>query len=99
MPEVRVADSLVAALRPRDLRERVRARVAPGYTATQVLSRLPASEREALTSAHRFPADVVHAALIELVASGRVRTRRVRYTVVLNTKGHRDMVVDVFWLA
>jgi hypothetical protein len=94
-----LAEPLLAALRPRGLRERARAAVAPGYTAAQLLERLPEEVRTALVTEYPFPAEPVHAALVELVARGAVRTRRVRYTVVLNTKGHRDMVVDVFWPA
>jgi len=90
---------LLAALRPRGLRERVRAAVAPGFTAAQLLERLPEDVRAELEAAYPFPAEPLHAALLELVARGSARTRRVRYTVVLNTKGHRDMVLDVFWPA
>jgi hypothetical protein len=94
-----LARALEQALAPRGLTERLRHKVSPGYTAAQVVGRLPASDRAVLAAAHRHPAEAVHAALLGLVSSGRVRTRRVRYTVVLNTKGHRDMVVDVFWRA
>jgi hypothetical protein len=94
-----LADELLVALRPRGLREHVRAAVAPGFTAAQLVERLPEEARAALVAAHPFPAEPVHTSLMELVARGAVRTRRIRYTVVLNTKGHRDMVVDVFWPA
>jgi hypothetical protein len=90
-------EALLEALRSRTLRERLREAVAPGFTAAQVLERLPSPLREEVRAAHRSPADHVHAALLQLASAARVRTRRVRYGVVLNTKGHRDMVVDVFW--
>jgi hypothetical protein len=94
-----LSGQLLAALRPRGVRERVRAALAPGFTAAQLLQRLPEDARAALIAEHPFPAEPVHGALMGLVAQGGVRTRRVHYTVVLNTKGHRDMVVDVFWPA
>lgn len=88
-----LASPLLDALRPRGVAERVRHVLAKGWTAAQVRARLPSGLQDGCT------AEAVHAALLDLVREGRVRTRRVRYSVVLNTKGQRDMIVDVFWLA
>ncbi len=87
--------ALLAALVPRGWRERVRARVAPGWTAAQVYARLDAPTQATIVS--RFPAEVVHRALVALVAEGVASRRAVRWPADLNTKGRRDMVVDVFW--
>lgn len=86
------------ALRPRGLKEYLRGALARGWTASQVHARLPADVRVALEVAERLPVDRIHEILRALAARGRVKVRQVRYTVVLNTKGHRDMIVDVFWL-
>ncbi len=87
---------MLAALAPRGLGERIRARVAGGWTAAQVWARMGAES--AFASGHVGPVDEVHRVLVALAADGRVARRSVRWTTRLNTKGHRDMVVDVFRL-
>lgn len=91
--------ALLASLRPHGVRERVRGWVARGWTAAQVHARLPEDVRAALAAEERQPVERVHRDLLALASAGRVRTRRVHYTVELNTKGARGMVVDVFWTA
>lgn len=69
-------------------------------TALQVWQRLDPADRDRLgegsPAAERAGVDAVRGALEELVVEGRVERRRVRMTVPLNTKGPRDVVVDVF---
>lgn len=91
-----LADRILACLLPRGLRERARHLVARGWTASQVEVRLPEDVRAALR-AEGGAVERVHGELVGLVRAGRARSRRVRYTVALNTKGPRDMLVDVFW--
>lgn len=86
---------LLEALRPRGVRERVRTRLGVGWTAAQVASRV---SRDVYADAVDLTAEV-HADLLALVADGLVLRERVRWTAHLNTKGPRDMVVDVFRLA
>ncbi len=86
---------LMEALRPRGVGERVRARFGVGWTASQVLSRVARDTYAGVVD----PAAEVHAELLALVAEGRVRRASVRWTAHLNTKGPRDMLVDVFRLA
>jgi hypothetical protein len=86
---------VLAALAPRGLGERIRARVAGGWTAAQVWARMDAL---AFPTGPAGPVDEVHRVLVALAADGRVTRRSVRWTTRLNTKGHRDMVVDVFRL-
>lgn len=96
---------LLAALRPRSLRDRARLLLTHGYTAVQVYERLPAEVQRDLadgaddpTAAARRAVDRVHRALVALAARGGVRRRRETYSMILNTKGERGMVVDVWRL-
>ena len=84
-------DALVEVVRARGLRGRLRSLVAPGLTAAQAHARLP----EDLGARHTVAE--VYARLRALSETGQVRTRLVRWHMTLNTKGMRDMVVDVFW--
>ncbi len=43
--------------------------------------------------------DAVYGALTAMTRAGAVIRTRVRWTARVNTKGHRDMLVDVFRLA
>lgn len=100
-----LAEAVIDALRPRGARERLRGLVARGYSAIQVYERLGPDARAVAEAgaplpqnAPRVGMDRVHRVLTELVAAGRVRKRRESYGIVLNTKGPRGMVVDVYWL-
>jgi hypothetical protein len=100
-PDVEAA--VLAALRPSGVRERVRLAMGGGYTALQVWERVGPAARAALapvgedpTVAARHAVERVQRVLMTLAASGRVRHRRVGMSVVLNTKGPRDVLVDVF---
>ena len=102
---VDLTDPLLAALRPRSVRERARLLVAHGFTAVQVYERLSPEVQRALgegvadsTAAARRAVDRVHRALLDLAARGAIRRRRETYSMILNTKGERGMVVDVYRL-
>lgn len=92
--------AVLAALRPTRLRERIRLRVGGGYTALQVWERLAPEVRATLGDgdpvAVRRGVERVQRRLLALVAVGTVRRDRARMTVALNTKGPRDILVDVF---
>lgn len=95
------AELLRSAIAPRTLGERVRMRLSGGWTAAQTLERLPSDVREewlgdGSIDAQRRAVDRVYRALLALAAEGAVRRTKVRYTMALNTKGPRDMLVDVF---
>lgn len=93
--------AILAALEPSGILERVRLRLGGGYTAVQVFERIDAVT--ALDS--HDPVEVravvarVQRRLVALSDAGRVRRTRSRLTVPINTKGPRDVVVDVFRLA
>lgn len=95
--------AVLAALRPAGLRERIRLRVGGGYTALQVWERLAPEVRvvvgEGDPVAVRRGVERVQRRLLVLAAAGTVRRDRARMTVPLNTKGPRDILVDVFHLA
>lgn len=95
--------ALLDALRPRDTRERAAQLVLRGWTAMQVYERLPASLQAELAAGPENPTvgarqavDRVFRALLALTQAGQVRRRRVAYGMILNTKGGRGMLVDVF---
>ncbi len=88
--------AVLEGLAPRGLAERLRARVAGGWTAAQVWERL--TDRGPFAGDGTRAVDAVHAVLVALTGTGEVERARVRWTARLNTKGHRDMVVDVFRL-
>lgn len=74
-----------------------------GYTPMQVWARLPSEIRAALAPpgddspvTSRHGVERVQRLLLTLTAAGRVVHRRVGMTVTLNTKGPRDVLVDVF---
>jgi hypothetical protein len=102
-----LSEALVVALRPRTVGERVRARIVGGWSARQVLARLPSDLVAAWVAGggedpivrERRLADAVHAALLDLTHGGQVRRQVARYGVELRSKGHRYAVVDVFRLA
>lgn len=94
---------LLAALRPRDAGERLTQVIRRGWTALQVYERLPEAVQSELavgpenpTVAARQAVDRVFRGLIALSQAGKVRRRRVAYGMILNTKGGRGMLVDVF---
>jgi hypothetical protein len=93
-----LAAAILDALRPRGARERVRFVVTGGLTAAQVHERLPEEIRAEIAGSSRQPVDRVWRALRELVATGQVRSRTNRWSMPLNTKGMRDMVVDTYRL-
>lgn len=86
---------LLEALRPRGVGEYVRARLGVGWTASQLASRV---ERETYAGVVD-PVAEAHADLVALVRDGHVLRKQVRWTAQINTKGPRDMLVDVFRLA
>ena len=96
--------ALLAALRIQGPRERLRQVLARGFTTLQVYERLAGDVRDALSGgaegpmADRRGVDAAHRALLRLVADGRVIRRRASYSVILNTKGERGMVVDLYSL-
>ncbi|MSP55258.1 MAG: hypothetical protein EXR69_06605 [Myxococcales bacterium] len=85
---------------PVGLLERARIRLSGGWTAKQVWERLTEPAREALLNTteqdQRRAIDRVYKALLALACSGDARRTQVKYTMRLNTKGPRDMLVDVF---
>ena len=92
---------LAAALLPVGLLERAQLWVTKGWTAAQLYQRLPAALQTALAAQHandgrRRAVDLVYNALLLLARQGRVQRKQVRYTMNVNTKGPRDMLVDVF---
>lgn len=95
--------ALRAALAPRGLAERVRLGLGRGFTALQVWERLPAPVRATLGDeepvAVRAGVERVRRRLDALAATGDVLRARERMTVPINTKGPRDVLVDVYRLA
>lgn len=92
---------LATALLPVGLLERAQLWVTKGWTAAQLYQRLPAALQTALAAQHandgrRRAVDLVYNTLLLLARQGRVQRKQVRYTMNVNTKGPRDMLVDVF---
>ncbi len=94
-------------MKPRNIRERLRARWLGGWTVVQVLERLDAGDR-----AEHAPADVVdrvvadrrmaeavRAQLLALAAAGQVRRGSTTMGATLKSKGERKIIIDVFRLA
>ena len=93
--------AIASALRPVGLTERAQLWVTKGWTAAQVYQRLPPAMQATLAERHahdgrRRAVDAVYNVLILLAREGNVQRKQVRYTMDLNTKGPRDMLVDVF---
>ncbi len=94
------------ALRPRTLRERVRARLVGGWSAVQVRERLAEPVAAAWFIEHpgepvvqaRRLVDAVRSTLLTLTNEGKVERRASSYGVELRSKGGRAVVVDVFRL-
>ena len=89
--------AILAALEPRDLRERIRLAVTGGMSARQVFYRLPPGIREGLlagdgepTHRQRDAQSAVVEALFRQIDCGRVGRRRTRI---------RTSMVDVYYLA
>ena len=97
-PELDAA--LLAGLAPRGLAERARVRLGGGYTALQVWQRAfpDATPADDPVETRRAVARVAQR-LFALAARGAVEHSRTRMSVFLNTKGPRDVEVDVFRLA
>ena len=109
-----VEDALLLAIRdavrPHGLTERVKLRIAGGWTARQVFERLSPTAQTALLDTcdrtlnrvdggqevQRAAVDRVYRALLGLHETGELTRTKVQYTMTLNTKGPRDMLVDVF---
>lgn len=98
-----VEAAVLAALRPSGVRDRLRFRAGGGFTPLQVWDRLTPSMRVDLTPpgedptvAARYAVERVQRVLMTLLTGGRVRHERVRMSVFLNTKGPRDVLIDVF---
>lgn len=94
------------ALRPRNLRERARARLVGGWSAVQVRERLSEpvaaawlaeNPGEPVVQARRL-VEAVRSALLALATEGRVERRASSYGMELRSKGGRAVVVDVFRL-
>lgn len=100
MTDAALDAALFGALAPRGLGERVRLRVGGGYTALQVWERLPPDAQAALGGADpvaaRAAVERVRRRLDALAGEGAVVRTRARMTVPLNTKGPRDILVDVY---
>lgn len=95
--------AVLRALRPAGVRERVRVVLGGGYTVLQVWSRLGPAARAALGEggeddpvASRRGVERLQRALVRLAELGPVRRGRATMTVSLNTKGPRDVLIDVF---
>lgn len=95
-------DAVWEALGLRGWRERLRMGVVRGFTTVQVYERLPEATRVEVAGGEDSPAaarrgiDAVHRSLLGLVAAGRVTRHRERYSMLLNTKGERGMLVDLY---
>jgi hypothetical protein len=104
-PDLRVA--ALAALRPGGWKERARARIVGGWTVVQVRERIAADAASAFLAGVDGPEVVRERALVEslrrtlldLAGEGKVVRTAARYSTVLNTKGERGMLVDLFRLA
>jgi len=108
--EAAFQDAIRAALAPSGVVERVKLRVAGGWTARQVFERMDPAARSTLLAScaredgaddqgqevQRAAVDKVYRALLALGAAGGAERKQVQYTMTLNTKGPRDMLVDVF---
>ena len=98
---------VLAALRPKGLRERARALILGGWSAMQIRARLaepvgepvPAGDfEEASFLRERALVEATRAELLALVHEGRVFRSTSSYGVELRSKGHRQAVLDVFRL-
>lgn len=111
--EIAIESAVLRALSPRSASERFRLFFARGYSVLQVFERLDSEGRAAILSQfgasftteaepevvlRRRAVETLRARLLGLVASGRVRRRTGRYAAELNSKGQRDVVVDLFRL-
>ncbi len=103
MTDGALEEAVLRALRPVGVRERARVTLGGGYTPMQVWERLDEvtraairpSDAEPIVSA-RHAMERVQQVLQALVGAGRARHRRVGMSVMINTKGPRDVLVDVF---
>ncbi len=101
VPDATEQQAIARALRPVGLGERAQLWVTKGWTASQVYQRLPPAMQATLAERHahdgrRRAVDAVYNVLLLLAREGHVQRKQVRYTMDLNTKGPRDMLVDVF---
>lgn len=98
--------ALLAALRPRGLTERIRLRVTGGFSAIQVLDRLPEDTAERLCAQASSPAlarreavDRIALRLRALLAEGSVERTRASLATDVRVKGIRLIEVDLYRLA
>lgn len=90
-------EAVLAALEPRGVRERLRTRIAGGYTALQVYERLHPDARAALAGGDaRAGVEAVHRTLRALATDGRVAHGRSSFGAELKGKGYRSVLVDVY---
>lgn len=102
-----LADAVLSALKPRNVRERLRARWLGGWTVVQVMERLDAGDwafdgpvdPSGGELADRRLAEAVRAELLALAAAGRVCRGATTMGATLRSKGERKIIVDVFRLA
>ena len=85
--------AVLQALRPRSPRERVKLWLSGGWTRAQLLARLSADVRAGVPDD-----EAMRTLLFSFVASGQVCIKQVRGTLVVNTQGPRDLLVDVYRL-
>lgn len=98
MVDATLTDAVLLALRPAGVREAIRLRLGGGYTAMQVVERIPGVATTDLVAA-RAEVERVRQALLALAAEGRVIRTRSTFAAELKSKGYRGVVVDVFRLA
>ena len=98
-------DAVLAALRPRSFRERLRTHTFGGWSVRQVTQRLPldawgpTSSSEPEIVRERRQIEEVRNVLLGLVSEGRVRRQASSYGTQIVAKGGREVIVDVFRLA
>lgn len=98
MEDTELIETILAALRPAGLREALRLRLGGGYTAMQVVERIPGVATDDPVVA-RAEVERVRRLLLNLSMEGRVVRSRSTFAAELKGKGYRGVVVDVFRLA
>jgi hypothetical protein len=105
LPPPGLEQALIEAMRPADLRERIKIRLAGGMTALQIYDRLPDALRAALEEgpenavvARRQGIHVIEHGLYSLGQQSRVRRKNVTTAINLPGKGLRSINIDVYKL-